>query len=65
MKICRQTHAVLADFPHADTHYLLALSLQSLGCNLEEARRHIEIFEFLFEVVGRRTALERAGSAAS
>ena len=26
--------------------------------NVEEARRHIEIFEFLFEVVGRRLMLQ-------
>ena len=33
--------------------------LYTWGRDLDEARRHVEIFEFLFEVVGRRTALER------
>jgi methylthioribulose-1-phosphate dehydratase len=33
--------------------------LYTWGRDLDEARRHVEIFEFLFEVVGRRTAIER------
>ena len=32
--------------------------LYTWGANLEEARRHIEIFEFLFEVLGRRRLME-------
>jgi len=39
--------------------------LYTWGRDLDEARRHIEIFEFLFEVVGRRCALERSGGAPS
>ena len=38
--------------------------LYTWGRDLEEARRHVEIFEFLFEVVGRRAALQRSGVAA-
>jgi ribulose-5-phosphate 4-epimerase/fuculose-1-phosphate aldolase len=29
------------------------------GADLEEARRQVEIFEFLFECIGRRIMLER------
>lgn len=32
--------------------------LYAWGSTLEEARRHVEIFEFLFECVARRTAFE-------
>jgi methylthioribulose-1-phosphate dehydratase len=39
--------------------------LYTWGRDLDEARRHVEIFEFLFEVVGRRMALERSGVAAT
>jgi methylthioribulose-1-phosphate dehydratase len=39
--------------------------LYTWGRDLDEARRHVESFEFLFEVVGRRLALERSGAAAS
>jgi methylthioribulose-1-phosphate dehydratase len=37
--------------------------LYTWGRDLDEARRHIEIFEFLFEVAGRRLAIERNGTA--
>ena len=35
--------------------------LYTFGKDLAEARRHIEIFEFLFEVVGRSLMLKRGG----
>jgi len=34
--------------------------LYTWGTDLEDARRHVEILEFLFEVIGRRSAFELA-----
>lgn len=39
--------------------------LYTWGADLEEARRHIEVFEFLLECVGRRLILEGAISPAA
>jgi len=36
--------------------------LYTWGRDLDEARRHIEIFEFLFEVLGRRLLMERGAA---
>ena len=38
--LCRETHSALPNHQHGDTHYLLGLSLQSLGQDLEEALLH-------------------------
>lgn len=35
--------------------------LYTWGKDLDEARRHVEVFEFLFEVIGRRRGLDRQG----
>lgn len=43
--------------PHA--FLIRGHGLYTWGRDLNEARRHVEILEFLFEVVGRRTALAR------
>lgn len=40
--------------PHA--FLIVGHGLYTWGCDLNEARRHVEILEFLFEVVGRRSA---------
>jgi len=51
--LAREVEAVLAD--HADSHAFLLRGhgLYTWGRDLAEARRHIEIIEFLFEVTGR------------
>jgi methylthioribulose-1-phosphate dehydratase len=36
--------------------------LYTWGRDVDEARRHVEVFEFLFEVVGRRLSLRVAGT---
>jgi methylthioribulose-1-phosphate dehydratase len=45
---------VLNDNPDAHGVYLRRHGLYTWGKNIAEAKRHIEIFEFLFEVLGRR-----------
>ena len=53
--------ALLADSaPHG--FLLRAHGLYTWGTDLPQARRHVEIFEFLLEVVGRRELGEPAGS---
>lgn len=45
---------VLKDNPDAHGVYLRRHGLYTWGKDIAEAKRHIEIFEFLFEVLGRR-----------
>ena len=48
--------------PEASPHHGFLLSghgLYTWGKNLAEARRHIEIFEFLFEVIAQQKLLAR------
>jgi methylthioribulose-1-phosphate dehydratase len=45
---------VVRDNPDAHGIYLRRHGLYTWGQDIGEARRHIEIFEFLFEVLGRR-----------
>ena len=45
---------VLRENPLAHGIYLRRHGLYTWGKNIAEARRHVEIFEFLFEVIGRR-----------
>jgi len=47
----------LAEFPDIHGIYLHRHGLYTWGETVSEARRHIEIFEFLFEVVGRSIEL--------
>lgn len=44
---------VLAKHPHAHGLLLRRHGLYSWGANLQEAKRHIEILEFLLETIGR------------
>lgn len=44
---------VLRENPHAHGVYLRRHGLYTWGKDIAETRRHIEIFEFLFEVLGR------------
>jgi methylthioribulose-1-phosphate dehydratase len=61
-----QVRAKLADRERPLRHgYLIRRhGLYTWGKDLEEARRQIEIFEFLFEVVARRLTLQAAASGA-
>lgn len=45
---------VLRENPNCHGVYLRRHGLYTWGENVKEAKRHIEIFEFLFEVLGRR-----------
>lgn len=49
---------------HASSHGVLLRGhgLYAWGRDLAEARRHVEVLEFLFEVEGRRSALGRGGA---
>jgi methylthioribulose-1-phosphate dehydratase len=47
---------LLEERPGAHGFLLAGHGLYAWGASLEEARRHVEIFEFLFECVARRTA---------
>ena len=49
---------LMAEEREGNVGFLLAgHGLYAWGRTIAEAKRHIEIYEFLFEVVGRRTAL--------
>ncbi len=48
---------VLRENPGIHAIYLRRHGLYTWGKDVEEARRHIEIFEFLFEVLGRSLSL--------
>lgn len=45
---------VLRENPDCHGVYLRRHGLYTWGASIEEAKRHVEIFEFLFEVLGRR-----------
>lgn len=49
-----QIREILNDEPNTHGIYLRRHGLYTWGETVAEARRHIEIFEFLFEVLGRR-----------
>ncbi|MBV8436369.1 MAG: methylthioribulose 1-phosphate dehydratase [Silvibacterium sp.] len=46
--------SVLADYPNCHGVLLRKHGLYTWGCDLAEARRHVEILEFLFEAEARR-----------
>lgn len=50
---------VLSGNPYAHGIYLRRHGLYTWGKDIAEARRHIEIFEFLFEVLGRNLSRSR------
>jgi methylthioribulose-1-phosphate dehydratase len=60
IRLSQKVDTVLRD--HRDAHGFLIRShgLYTWGKDLGEARRHIEIFEYLFEVVGRSTLASRS-----
>ena len=60
--LAEQVHQCLKDFQSPTPHGFLIRrhGLYTWGGDLDEAKRHIEIFEFLFECVARRLALAGA-----
>jgi methylthioribulose-1-phosphate dehydratase len=52
-RMSREVKAALAQHPRAHGLLLRGHGLYTWGCDLEEAQRHIEVLEFLFEVEGR------------
>jgi methylthioribulose-1-phosphate dehydratase len=58
-RLARRVRRALERFPETHAVLLRRHGLYTWGDTLEEAERHIEILEFLFESIGRRAALER------
>jgi methylthioribulose-1-phosphate dehydratase len=52
-ELAQTVAATLAQFPAAHGFLLRGHGLYTWGQTLQEAKRHIEIFEFLLEVIGR------------
>jgi methylthioribulose-1-phosphate dehydratase len=52
-KLARDAEAILTGRPGAHAFLLRRHGLYTWGRDLPEAMRHVEILEFLFEVVGR------------
>ena len=52
-RMSRDVRAALAEYPRAHGLLLRGHGLYTWGLDLPEARRHVEILEFLFEVEGR------------
>jgi len=52
-----QVEAILAEQPAAHGFLIRGHGLYTWGRDLAEARRHVEILEFLFEVMGRKRGM--------
>ena len=52
-RLARQVRETLAAFETAHAFLLRRHGLYTWGATLDEARRHVEILEFLFEAIGR------------
>jgi methylthioribulose-1-phosphate dehydratase len=52
-KLARDVEAILTGRPDAHAFLLRRHGLYTWGRDLPEAMRHVEILEFLFEVLGR------------
>jgi methylthioribulose-1-phosphate dehydratase len=57
VELSRKVDSALEANPEAHGFLLQGHGLYTWGQNLQEAKRHIEIFEFLFEVMGRFQAI--------
>ena len=53
VRLARQVRGTLTQFESAHAFLLRRHGLYTWGATLEEARRHVEILEFLFEAIGR------------
>src|SRR5437879_13479431 len=63
-ELARQLEAILQRYPRSHGFLLRGHGLYTWGENLSEARRHVEILEFLLEVVGRTCGSARGHAAA-
>jgi methylthioribulose-1-phosphate dehydratase len=52
-----EVEAILADHPNAHGFLIRRHGLYTWGRDLYEAKRHVEILEFLFEVIGRKRGM--------
>jgi len=59
-KMAREVEAMLAERPEAHAFLIRRHGLYTWGSDLSEATRHVEILEFLFEVMGRSQAQARS-----
>jgi len=58
-KLARDVETVLTGRPEAHAFLLRRHGLYTWGRDLSEAVRHVEILEYLFEVVGRSRSQRR------
>ena len=56
-RLARRVEATLKQFPAAHAFLLRQHGLYTWGDDLPQARRHVEILEFLFEAAGRRRTM--------
>jgi len=61
--LAKEVEALLKQDPRPHGFLLRAHGLYTWGEDAAQARRHVEIFEFLLEVVGRRELAEHGGAA--
>lgn len=59
--LAKEVEALLKQDPRPHGFLLRGHGLYTWGEDVAQARRHVEIFEFLLEVVGRRELAEHAG----
>ena len=57
-KLAAQVEVVLREYPHAHGFLLRGHGLYTWGEDLSQAKRHVEILEFLLEVIGRSRSYE-------
>ena len=62
-KLAREVERVLDEHPYAHGFLLRKHGLYTWGENLSEAKRHLEILEFLMEVLGRTSFVEASNTA--
>ena len=60
-RLAKEVEALLKQDPRPHGFLLRGHGLYTWGEDVAQARRHVEIFEFLLEVVGRRELAEHAG----
>jgi methylthioribulose-1-phosphate dehydratase len=58
VSLSKTIEELLRDGPDVHGFYLHRHGLYTWGNSVADARRHVEIFEFLFEVVGRRMGMQ-------
>jgi methylthioribulose-1-phosphate dehydratase len=60
--LAEEMNATLTRLPKAHGVLLRGHGLYTWGQNLQEAKRHVEILEFLLEAVGRTRMMNGVGS---